>query len=174
MPNYTNGRDAAFPQNLFGYDGIIIGYFGGAGAFHVWQPADWTHFKNNYKIPTWVAPVGAKSGSEDANKAVTALRSLGVPPGKVNMLDMEEMKDDTYVTAYGNGLHAAGYKTWVYGSTFNLFRNPPLNGYAVADPTGILHMYNHPAVRMTQYAFGPSVDHDLVKEWLIEQDDLWQ
>lgn len=170
----TKGEDAAFPQNLTGYQGIILGYFGGAGAFNVWPDSAWNQFKANLKIPIWVAPQGGKNGLDDAAIAVTALRRMGVPSGKVILLDMEVMVDKTYVTAFGKGLQAAGYKVWVYGSISSVFRNPQLNGYAVADPTTVVHMYPHSGVRMTQYEFGPSTDEDVIRRWLVEQDDLWQ
>ncbi len=170
----TKGEDAAFPQNLSGFTGIILGYFGGAGAFNVWADSAWAQFKANRKIPIWVPPTGNKDGSTDAAIAVTSLRRMGVPSGKVIMLDMETMKDVTYVLAFGKGLQAAGYKVWVYGSVSTVFRNPQLNGYAVADPTGIVHMYPHSGVRMTQYEFGPSTDEDVIRRWLVEQDDLWE
>lgn len=168
------GEDAAFPQNLFGESGIILGYFGGAGAFHVWTENDWAHFRSNLKIPIWVAPQGNKNGQADASEAVTKLRAMGVPSGKVILLDMETMVDKTYVSAFGRGLQSAGYKVWVYGSVSSVFQNPQLNGYAVADPTGTVHMYPHPGVRMTQYAFGQTQDEDVVRHWLVSQDDLWQ
>lgn len=170
----NTGEDAAFPQNLYGESGIILGYIGGA-AFHTWAKSDWAHFRGNLKIPIWVAPVGNKNGQADAAAAVEALRDLGVPSGKVVMLDMEApMVDKTYVSAFGAGLQAASYKVWVYGSVSNVFQNPQLNGYAVADPTGSVHMYPHPGVRMTQYAFGQTQDQDVVRHWLVTQDDLWQ
>jgi hypothetical protein len=170
----TKGEDAAFPQNLAGYKGIVLGYFGGAGAFNVWADSAWLQFKANMKIPIWVAPTGGKNGQDDAAIAVTALRRMGVPAGKVIMLDMEApMVDKTYVEAFGKGLQAAGYKVWVYGSVSNVFKNPQLNGYAVADPTGTVHMYPHTGVRMTQYEFGDSTDEDVIRRWLVEQDDLW-
>jgi hypothetical protein len=86
---------------------------------------------------------------------------------------METMVDRSYLDKFGAELKDAGYKTWVYGSVSTLFKNPQLNGYAAADPTGILHMYPHPGVRMTQWAFGPLFDQDAIREWLLAQDDFW-
>lgn len=171
MGNYMDGADAAFPQNLKGNPGIILGYFGGPNAFNVWPQSAWGDFRDNYKIPIWV---GGDGGSPEASEAVTALRGLGVPVGKVILLDMEARKDITYVDNFYRGLYAAGYKVWVYGSIDNVFRNPQCNGYAVADPTGVPHMYPHPGVRMTQYAFGQKIDNDLIRHWLVSQDDLWK
>jgi hypothetical protein len=173
VTSYLQGRDAAFPGNLQGWGGVVLGYFGGAGAFNIWAPNDWLPFRGQPKIPIWVPPTGNKNGTIDGTSAVRLLRQLGVPRGKVVLLDMETMVDRSYVTAFGRELQDAGYKVWVYGSTSTLFKNPQLNGYAVADPTGILHMYPHPGVRMTQWAFGPATDQDAIKEWLLARDDLW-
>lgn len=170
---YLQGRDAAFPGNLAGWGGVVLGYFGGPRAFNVWTPDQWFAFRGQPKIPMWVAGTGPKNGTDDGTAAVRALRALGVPRGKVTLVDMETGKDRTYLEAYGDELKAAGYKTWVYGSVSTLFGNPQLNGYAVADPTGVMHMYPHPGVRMTQWAFGPLFDQDVIREWLMQQDDLW-
>jgi hypothetical protein len=166
-----NGRDAAFPQNLAGYTGVVLGYFGGPRAFNVWSTPQWALFKNNDKIPIWVGGLG---GTAEADTAVKTLKQLGVPVGSVILLDMEARIDKTYVTHFGRVMHAASYKVWVYGSTSSLFDNPELNGYAVADPTGAKHMYPHPGVRMTQWAFGPRFDNDVIREWVMTQGQLWR
>ena len=171
MPQYNTGKDAAFPKNLVGDTDIILGYLAAPNAYNAWHESDWAQFKQNYKVPIWV---GAFGGETEAANCVAQLRALGVPPGKEIIADMETRVDRTYLDNFGKGLHAAGYKVLVYGSVSTVFNNPPLNGYAVADPTGTPHMYNHPAVRMTQYAFGTRFDLDLVKHWLIEQDDFWK
>jgi hypothetical protein len=165
------GRDAAFPENLTGYPGIILGYFGGPRAFNVWSKPQWMMFPRNYKIPIWVGGLG---GLTEASDAIKALKALGVPQGCVILLDMETRIDKTYVEHFGIAMHGAGYKVWVYGSTGTLFNNPQCNGYAVADPTGAPHMYPHPGVRMTQYAFGPEYDNDVIRRWVITQDNLWR
>lgn len=164
------GEDAAFPGNLFGDTGMVLGYYGGPEAYNVWSTVSWLRFTSHYKIPIWVAGL---NGEEEGISAVSALHSLRVPEGKVTILDMEARIDRSYVSNFGHELQSAGYKVWVYGSASSLFRMPQLNGYAVADPTGIVHMYPHPGVRMTQYAFGSAFDNDVVRKWLAEQDDLW-
>src|SRR5579859_3553438 len=161
---YQLGRDAAFAINIGAWNGVVIGYLGGPEAFHTWAPGEWGRYGPNPKIPTWV---GGLDGHGEAWQALQALYTLGVPAGKVVMLDMETRIDRTYVAAFGAVLQWAGFKVWVYGSTSTLFANPQLNGYAVADPTGVEHMYPHPGVRMTQYADGANFDQDVVKEWIL-------
>lgn len=168
---YQLGRDAAFPVGLGAWSGVVIGYLGGPDAYHTWAPADWERFGPNPKIPTWV---GGLDGNGEAWQALLALYHLGVPRGKVVMLDLEKRVDETYVAAFGAVLQWAGFLVWPYGSTSSIFQNPQLNGYAVADPTGIEHMYPHPGVRMTQYAFGPNYDSDGIKEWILQDAELWQ
>jgi len=168
---YARGRDAAFASGLGHWDGVVLGYFGGPNAYHVWSPQDWAIYKDNLKIPIWV---GGLEGEAEGWAALQALYALRVPSGKVIVLDLETRIDKTYVDAFGGVLQWAGFKVWPYGSTSSIFGNPQLNGYAVADPTGVEHMYPHPGVRMTQYAFGPNYDEDAIKDWLVQQGDLWQ
>lgn len=169
---YQLGRDAAFAAGIGPWPAprVVIGYLGGPEAFHTWSDADWAQYRPNPKIPTWV---GGDGGEPEAWAALQALHRLGVPTGKVVMLDLETRIDRTYVEAFGGILQWAGFKVWPYGSTSTLFQNPQLNGYAAADPTGVEHMYPHPGVRMTQYAFGPDYDSDAMKEWILEDSELW-
>lgn len=171
MSELIHGRDAAFPENLMGYTGVILGYTGGARAFNPWTLPQWELFTENEKIPIWVAGNGPGSESLDS---LAMLKRLDVPKGCVTLLDMEARIDKYYVAHYGEVLQDAGYKVWVYGSTSTVFDNPQLNGYAVADPTGGAHMYPHPGVRMTQCAFGAKYDHDVIREWVLDQDELWR
>jgi hypothetical protein len=170
MTGYLLGRDAAYAGNIGTWDGTVLGYYGGPDAYHTWAAGDWDQYPANPKIPIWVA---GYAGEDEGKAARDALRDLGVPKGCVTVLDMELRVDRTYVAAFGKVLQDAGYKVWPYGVVSTVFRNPQLNGYAVADVTGVEHMYPHPAVRMTQYAFGSLYDDDAVKEWLLAQDDLW-
>lgn len=167
---YLDGRDAAFPDNLRGWDKLTLGYYGGPMAFNVWPRSAWRAFPGP-KIPIWV---GGYGGTAEGLQAVAALRALGVPRGCETLLDMELRVDRTYVQHFGEALQAAGYKVLVYGSISTLFKNPQLNGYAVADPTGVRHMYPHPGVRLTQYAFGPLFDNDVLRHWVSVQGDLWE
>lgn len=168
--NWIDGRDAAFPANLHDWHGAVWGYYGGPLAFNVWGRSDWAAF-GGYKVPIWV---GGYAGTPEGEQAVSALRSLGVPQGCETILDMETRVDRTYVTKFGAVLNGAGYRVLVYGSTSTLFRNPQLNGYCVADPTGIPHMYPHAGVRMTQYAFGATFDSDVIKRWMALDGHLWR
>ncbi len=164
------GRDAAFASNIGHWDGVVFGYFGGPNAFHVWSAQDWAAYKANPKVPIWV---GGLDGPAEGWAALQALYALGVPSGAGVMLDLETRIDKTYVEHFGGILQWAGFKVWPYGSTSSIFANPKLNGYAVADPTGIEHMFPHPGVRMTQWSTGPQFDQDAVKSWLLTAKELW-
>jgi hypothetical protein len=168
--SYLEGRDAAFAANLHGWDGLVLGYYGGPLAFHVWGATEWRAF-GGPKIPIWV---GGYAGAAEGQQAVNALEVLEVPKGCETILDMETRVDRTYVRHFGEVVQAAGYRVLVYGSTSTLFKNPQLNGYAVADPTGVPHMYPHPGVRLTQWAFGQVFDSDVLRHWIAEDGYLWR
>jgi hypothetical protein len=168
--SWIDGRDAAFPANLHNWPGLVFGYYGGPLAFNVWAQSAWAAF-GSYKVPIWV---GGYAGAPEGIQAAAQLRQLGVPQGCETILDMEQRVDRTYVTHFGQELHDAGYRVLVYGSTSTVFKNPQLNGYAVADPTGVAHMYPHKAVRMTQYAFGETFDSDVIKHWIASDGFLWR
>lgn len=165
------GRDAAFANNIGqDFSGVICGYLGGPNAFHAWSAGDWRQFPKNPKLPIWV---GGGAGISEAAQALTMLHIIGAQPAKVMMLDMETRVDTAYVEAFGGFMQWAGYRVWVYGSKDTVFSNPQLNGYAVADPTGEAHMFNHPGVRLTQYSFGDKFDADNIRQWVVAQDDFW-
>lgn len=169
---FLKGKDAAFPHNIDPADtDVILGYLGGPNALHTWTHADWARFGGHPKIPIWV---GGQAGEPEGFNALQALFDLRVPPGAGVLLDLETRVDRTYVSAFGEVLQWAGFKVWPYGSTSTLFQNPMLNGYAVADPTGVEHMYPHPGVRITQYAFEQTVDDDAVRHWLLTAGELWK
>jgi hypothetical protein len=168
--SWIDGRDAAFPANLHGWPGLVFGYYGGPMALNIWDNSAWRAF-GSYKVPIWV---GGMAGAPEGQQAVAKLQQLEVPTGCETLLDMETRVDRTYVEHFGEVLQGAGYKVLVYGSISTLFKNPQLNGYAVADPTGVPHMYPHPGVRMTQYAFGPLFDSDVIKHWIATDGHLWR
>ena len=174
--------DAAYPGNLDGTSFAgVAGYIGGTNALHVWSRADWQRFPG-WKVPIWVAsPPGPDAGRNDARAALDVLRTLGVPPGCVSMLDMEARKDDTYVEAFGALLQAAGYKVMVYGSASTVALNPPLNGYWLADygPGGsplpidrAMELLRPTNVRALQYASNRLYDSSLVKHWT--EGEMWK
>jgi hypothetical protein len=163
--------DAAFAVNIPpGFD-VAAGYYGGPGAYHVWPAADWRRFPG-FRLPIWVAGEGPKNGTKDAANAANVLvQVFGVPRGSFTVLDMEMMRDVTYVEAFGAGLQASGYRVWVYGSAGTVFGNPPLNGYWVADYTSDMGLIDQlmqtPHVRAVQYTANlvPGYDVSLVKQW---------
>lgn len=166
--------DAAFAANIPpGYD-VAGGYYGGPDAYHVWPDADWRRFPG-FKLPIWV---GGLDGEAEGQAAVMALEGLGVPQGRLTVLDMETRKDVTYVSHFGHELQQAGYKVWVYGSASTVFSNPPLNGYWVADYTTnltvIFNLMQAPSVRAVQYEadLAPGFDASLVKAWT--EGEMWQ
>ena len=104
---------------------------------------------------------------DEGTQAVAALHALNVPKGAVTVLDMETRVDKTYVHAFAGPVQDAGYKIWVYGSASTVFGNPQLNGYWVADYTGVPHMHPQVGTRATQYAadLPPGFDASLIKAW---------
>lgn len=171
MSNLVDGQDAAFAENLAGYTGTVLGYYGGPRAYNIWSRSQWDQFLGNFKIPIWVGGFG---GKPEGVQAVGLLRTLGVPKGCVTLLDMEARVDKTYVTHFGEVLQGSGYKVWVYGSTSTLFLNPQLNGYAPSNPTGVRSLYPHAGVRMTQWAFGAATDQDVIRKWVYTADTIWR
>jgi hypothetical protein len=162
--------DAAFAPNIRPGFEIAAGYYGGPGAYHVWSAADWDLFPG-FRLPVWVPSIGNKNGTDDGLQAVKALKALNVPPGSFTVVDMEGMRDRTYVTNLAATLSASGYRLWVYGSVSTLFGNPPANGYWVAD-YGIstaegARLLETPHVRAWQYQanIAPGYDASLVKQW---------
>lgn len=163
--------DAAFAQDITPGFEIAAGYYGGPGAYHVWQQADWDRFPG-FRLPIFVPSSGGKSGDVDGGQALAALRALRVTPGSYTVLDMEGMRDRTYVEAFGATIGGpGGYRVWVYGERSTVFGNPPLNGYWVAD-YGIsmaegIGLLESPHVRAWQHTanIAPGYDASLVKQW---------
>ena len=171
-------RDAAYATSInpATWDHAVAGYYGGPGAFRIWAREDWHRFHGRKKLPIWVAAQGNKNGTEDGHAAVAALAALGVPAHVYTVLDMETMADKTYVEAFGEVLHRAGYKVWVYGSAATVFENPGLDGYWVADYAGIgPFMYERKGaeVRATQYQAGEEFDSSAVKDFTFHDRPRW-
>lgn len=171
------GRDAAFPENIGNFAGVVSGYFGGPNAFNVWEQTAWRDlFPQNRKCPIWVA---GYAGQDEGTQAVQALRQLDVPHGIPIQVDMETRIDRSYLLEFGGVLQAAGYKVLIYGSRSTVFNNPELNGYVVADYTGRPHMADRPdgtslGIRCTQWAadLSPGYDVSVWKEWVV--NSLWR
>lgn len=169
-----------------GYDGIG-GYIGGDKAVNIWPNAAWHigAFDGKPKMPYYVPDeaVGISSNpTKDAFDLIQRAYRLGIPKGKVLILDMETFAYPKYVTNFWNVVRWAGYRLWVYGSRSTVFRNPACDGYAVADYTSEPHLLVPPAgstgvVRAVQYAnaaeLGRSWDASVVKYWQ-QKYRLWR
>ena len=175
---YIRMADAAYASNIPPGFSIAAGYYGGAGAYHVWPAADWGRFPG-FKLPIWVPPTGPKDGLADGSAAVRALHALDVPGDSFTVVDMETMQDATYVSAFAAALaDGGGWRTWVYGSVSTVFSNPPCNGYWVADYTTnvvlVDQLLQQPHVRAVQCSPNqpPGYDVSLVKQWT--EGGMWQ
>ena len=163
-------RDAAYPGGIpEGWTGAVAGYLGGDLAVNVWAPHEWRGFPNRRKLPIWVA------GHQPRSEAWTCLEQLwraGVPPGVRIAVDLETRVDGYWAETFARPLEWAGFKLMVYGSASTVFGNPQLHGYWVADYAGIgPFMYDHPAVRATQYAPGAHADSSTIHAWV--EAELW-
>jgi hypothetical protein len=156
--------DAAFPpaKAPAGYS-AVAGYIGGDTP-HVWSHEEWARFGSLRKLPIYVRSSGGNAVA-DATSALISLYSLGVPKNKAMALDLETQVNPSFVNEFVGIMNWVGYKVWVYGSASTVFKNPPGNGYWVADYTGSPFMYNHAKVRATQYASNQSIDSSLIKTW---------
>jgi len=135
------------------------------------------------RLPAWVPTPGHESPLTVADQFLAWLHDHGVPsqdsPGgrPVHVMwDMETGKepDAHWLNQAADRLASHGYWNIVYGSTSTLFGQPARDGYMVANPTGKPHMYLHPAVRITQYAFDVKTPGGLIDESLIAVDLLHQ
>lgn len=168
--------DAAYAVNIPPGYGIAAGYLDSPEAFHPWAPADWARFPG-YKLPVWVHEPGS-DGAAAGREVLAQVRGLGVPAGCIIALDMETRVDSTFVDRFAAELArpGAGFKTWVYGSQAFVGRNPPANGYWVADYTGDSHvidwLLSQPHVRAVQWASNAGYDSSLVKAWT--EGDMWK
>jgi hypothetical protein len=164
--------DAAYAVNIPPGFAIAGGYIGGA-AFHVWTDADWQRFPGS-KLPIWVGRTPG-DGPAEGREAAAELARLRVPLGSVVALDMENRVDGEYVTNFGQAVHDAGYRVWVYGSVSSVASNPPLNGYWLADWVGntpaLFGLLGQPHVRAVQFLPTPGYDVSLVRAWT--EGDMW-
>lgn len=103
------------------------------------QIAAYGHLR--YWLPVWVRSNPSQANALlDANQTLQWLIAHNAPPGIAVVLDLETAADFTYVSQYGTVLRSAGFKVWPYGSKSTLFSNPAVDGYFVADPTGVDHL----------------------------------
>jgi hypothetical protein len=163
--------DAAFAQDIRPGFEIAAGYYGGPGAYHVWSQKDWDLFPG-YRLPIWVPSPGNKNGVKDGQEAVAALQALKVPPDVYTVVDMEVMRDRTYVTNFAATIHGeGGYRLWNYGSESTVFSDPPANGWWVAayglTTAQVLAILESPHVRAVQHRanIAPGYDASLVRQW---------
>lgn len=142
------------------------GYIGGDTP-HVWTELEWTRLGRMPKLPIFVrSDPGAASAITDAVDALCMCYHLRIPRGTPIVLDLEMAVNAAYVTVFGRVVHWFGYRVWPYGSASTIFRNPPLDGYWVADYRGIgPFMHSGRNVRATQYEAGGLYDSSLIKYW---------
>ena len=158
--------DASTPDVSLPADAkIVAGYIGGDTP-HVWTYSQWRFFGRLKKLPIYVVsnPSG-RNATQDAFDCLMRLFVLGVPKGSPVVLDLETAIDAPYVHGFYQVIKWAGYKLWVYGSLDFVVRNPPCDGYWVADYTGVPHMAITGFTKATQYATGLKWDFSLVKYW---------
>jgi hypothetical protein len=156
-----------------GFD-AAAGYIGGDTP-HVWTLPEWRRLGSLAKLPIWVQshPTAAAGGEQEAFAALEQLYRIGCPPGSTVALDLETAVDAPYVNAFSGPLRWAGFHIWVYGSRSTVFRNPPLDGYWVADFTGQPHFAAGKAVRATQWTAGQVIDKSVVRYWQW-RNRLWR
>ena len=147
-----------------GFD-AAAGYIGGDTP-HVWTRAEWKALAALPKLPVWVQSVpGTADAKTDALEALRRLFEIGCPRGSTIALDLETAVDPLYVRAFGSVVQFFGYYVWVYGSRSTVFSNPPLDGYWVADYTGMPHFAAGNDVRATQWQAGKTFDSSVVRYW---------
>lgn len=150
--------DAAHPNTKDpSVDGFLV-YIGGDTP-HAWTDEEIAAAHGRYILPTYVrSNPQTHDPAGDAGQAVAWLKAHNAPKGIVVVLDLETAIDPAYVNGFGTQLHASGYKVWPYGSKSTLWRNPSLDGYFVADPTGKDHVLSGSVA--TQFSFNGSYDLD--------------
>ena len=172
---FLPGWDAAFlPQPLPpGYAGV---YVGGSNAFRIAPDEELEAVARGLVLPIWVPSPWIDNPRQVAFQAAARLEALGIPryarPYRALMIDLETWEDPTWLEAFAARFISQGYDTIPYGSPGNIFNQPRRLGYAVASPTGQPHMYPHPGVLITQWAWdkratnGVLYDADLAFAWL--------
>ena len=175
-------RDSANPAAITDdWRRAVAGYLAPGDPYEPWKPTDWARFTERRKLPIFEQSNPAQAHPwTDADQVVRQLRALGVPQGKYTVLAIETAICPDYVADYGDAMHLAGYKVWVYGSAATVFSNPSLNGYWVAEYANAgPFMYNHPEVRATQYASpntgsGGDWDSSAIADWVYYSESWWR
>lgn len=174
-PGTFPGWDSAFiPQVLpAGYAGV---YVGGSNAFRIAPDAELRRVAAGLVLPIWVPSPWIDNPRQVAFQVAARLEQLGIPryarPYRAVMIDLETWADPTWLEAFAARFISQGYDTIPYGSPSSIFSQPHRLGYAVASPTGNPHMYQHPNVIITQYAWdlraadGTLYDGDLALSWV--------
>lgn len=159
---YRAGRDTANPDGDFtaGQD-VACGYIGGM-AEHVWTPEQWAAQTARYRLGIWVINPYV-SPQLAAQQAVAALAALKVPAGVVFAADLETLAvPPGILDPFADEIsRLSTFRVCPYGSTSSLFQHSPQAGYWVADPTGVPHVYDHPHVIGTQWAWLDAYDENL-------------
>ena len=141
-------------------------YIGGSSAGHVWDAAELARVEHLARLPVWVPTPGVDDPRASAAACLARLRELGVPTfAQVGyhpriMVDLETGRepDWPWLSVFRSRLHAAGYYTCPYCDLSVLLAAnsyQPCAGFVVANPSTppVPHLYRHPAVVGTQYAF---------------------
>lgn len=151
------------PINLPPDTKVVCGYIGG-GTPHVWTNNEWNRYRNVKRLPIWVN--NGTSGSVQAFQCLMQMYERSIPRKSRIVLDMETTVDSIIVSSFYSVMHYFGFKVWTYGSASTVLRNPPCDGYWVADWTGTPHMYPGKMVRATQYESGQLWDRSVIKTWV--------
>lgn len=155
-------RDAAYGSQS-GQPAELI-YFGGDTP----NPLTPAASEAQYILPAWVrSNPGQVNPTADADAFVELLARYGVPRGVATTLDLETAVDPAWVNTFGAVLHQAGYRVWPYGSLKYIFQNPRLDGYFVADPTGVPHLTANSVA--TQWGFFGTYDLSTI----VAGESLW-
>jgi len=170
------GWDSAYiprPPLPPGYAGV---YVGGSNAFRVAPDDELRRVAAGLVLPIWVPSPWLDNPRQVAFQVAARLEQLGIPryarPYRAVMIDLETWGDPTWLEAFAARFISQGYDTIPYGSPSSIFSQPHRLGYAVASPTGNPHMYPHPNVIITQYAWdvraadGTLYDANLAVSWL--------
>ncbi len=131
-------------------DGFMV--YAGGSAEHVWTDAEIRAAARAAPeaLPVWEYRPG-RNGAQDGAGFASWLGQHQVPGDCLALLAMEAYVDRPYVTDFADnfGQRSLG----LYGSIDSLFNNPPQDGWWPANPTGAPHLFAHPGVIGTQYAW---------------------